>query len=216
VYIDIATGKWHVVLDEPHCWLGHPQVRPGNNNELLFCHEGPQWKIDARLWLIHSDGTNLRCAKPRTAEDMIVTHEYWLADGSRIAFVHKNYNNIATIRYIDPRTLQEETFMECTYSAHLFSNSDNTYIVGDGQPNTPVLPETADNKVETMANTEPCLFLIDVKSKKEERLCWHRSSFAPYGNTQDCHPHPSFTPDSKSVLFCSDMGGKPAVYRVMI
>lgn len=216
VYMDIESGKCHVVLDEPHCWLGHPQIRPGHNDELLFCHEGPQWRIDARLWLINSDGTNHRCAKPRATDDMIVTHEYWLADGSKIAYVHKNHDNISTIRFIDPETLKDEIFMECTYSAHVFSSPDNNYIIGDGQPNMPVLPEVGSDKEVTMAHTEACLFLMNVKNRTEEKLCYHGSSFTPYGNAQDCHPHPSFTPDSKSVIFSSDMNGRPAVYKVII
>lgn len=216
VYINIETGKNHVVLDEPHCWLGHPQIRPGNNNELLFCHEGPQWRIDARLWLINSDGTNHRCAKPKAEDDMIVTHEFWLADGSKIAYVHKNYDNVATIRFINPDTLKDEIFTEFTYSAHIFASSDCSYIIGDGQPNKPALPETSDDKPVVMANNDPYLFLINVKDKTEEKLCYHGSSFTPYGNAQDCHPHPYFTPDSKAVIFSSDMNGKPAVYKVII
>lgn len=216
VYLDNTTGKYHVVLDEPHCWLGHPQVRPDNNNELLFCHEGPQWKIDARLWLINADGTNHRCAKPKVADDMIVTHEYWLNDGSKVAYVHKNYENIATIRYINPDTLEDEVFTECTYSAHIFSSPDNSYIIGDGQPSKPVLPESGTDHPVAMAHTESFLFMINTNTKKEEKLCYHGSTFTPYGNAQDCHPHPSFTHDSKAVIFSSDLNGKPAVYKVII
>jgi oligogalacturonide lyase len=88
--------------------------------------------------------------------------------------------------------------------------------VADGQPATPVLPETGNDKVETMANNIPNLYLIDPRAKSEEILCRHGSSFKPYGNAQDCHPHPSFTPDSKAVVFCSDREGRPAVYIVEI
>ncbi|WP_193387231.1 oligogalacturonate lyase family protein, partial [Yersinia pestis] len=30
------------------------------------------------------------------------------------------------------------------------------------------------------------------------------------------HPHPSFTPDDKQVLFTSDVHGKPALYMVTL
>lgn len=102
------------------------------------------------------------------------------------------------------------------YSAHIFASADSSYIIGDGQPNKPALPETSDDKPVVMANNEPYLFLINVKDKTEEKLCYHGSSFAPYGNAQDCHPHPYFSPDSKAVIFSSDMNGKPAVYKVII
>lgn len=214
VYLDLGTGKARVVHEEAHCWLGHPQPRPGNANELLFCHEGPQWKIDARLWLVNSDGSRLRCAKPRTAEDKIITHEFWAADGSAVFFVHKDYEDRSTIRSIDPETLAETVVTDFTYSAHVFASPDGRYFVADGQSATPVLPETGKDSIETMANNIPNLYLIDPRAKREEILCRHGSSFKPYGNAQDCHPHPSFTPDSKSVIFSSDREGAPAVYRV--
>jgi Periplasmic component of the Tol biopolymer transport system len=216
VSLDLETGISRVAHEEMGCWLGHPQPRPGRPDELLFCHEGPQWRIDARLWLVDADGSRLRCAKPRRPEDMIVTHEFWSADGSAILFVHKDYDNRATIRSIDPETLSETIVAEFTYSAHVFASPDGRWFVADGQPAQPVLPETGKDSLETMANNIPNLYLIDSDSGREEVLCRHGSSFKPYGNAQDCHPHPSFAPDSKSVLFSSDRDGRPAVYRVEI
>ena len=216
VYLDLATGRHHVVLDDPHCWLGHPQIRPGDNGQLLFCHEGPQWKIDARLWLVDADGTNLRCAKPRQAEDQIVTHEFWLADGSAIAYVHKTPDNVSTIRTIDPATLADRVLCNFTYSAQVFADPSGRWFVGVGQPESPVLPETGKDAVETMAHNKPYLFLIDTETGREEKLCRHGSSFKPYGNAQDCHPHPTFTPDSRAVLFSSDRNGQPAMYLVLV
>lgn len=216
IYLDIKANKWHIVLDEHGCWIGHPLIRPGNNNHIMFCHEGPQWRIDARLWLINSDGSNMRCAKPRVDEDKIITHEFWLTDGSALAYVHKDHNDIATIRTIDPVTLEENIMMTCTYNCHLNTNRDHTYLVGDGQPEEAVLPETGNDRVETMTHNKPYLFLIDVKNRSEEILCRHGSTFKPYGNLQDSHPHPYFTPDSKAIIFTSDMGGLPAVYKVIL
>ena len=59
VYIDVETGKSHVVLED-HCWFGHTQIRPNDPDTILFCHEGPYDLIDARLWLIQSDGSRYR------------------------------------------------------------------------------------------------------------------------------------------------------------
>ncbi len=216
IYLDINAREWHIVRDEPNCWIGHPLIRPGNNNHILFCHEGPQWRIDARLWLIHSDGSDLKCAKPREEEDKIITHEFWLTDGSKVAYVHKDKKDIASIRTIDPDSLEEEVLMECTYNCHMNTNSDHTYLVGDGQPEQAILPETGKDTVEAMTHNKPYLFLIDVKNRSEEILCRHGSSFKPYGNLQDSHPHPYFTPDSKAVIFTSDMGGLPAIYKVIL
>ena len=66
VYIDVETGKSHVVLED-HCWFGHTQIRPNDPDTILFCHEGPYDLIDARLWLIQSDGSRYRCCRMRSA-----------------------------------------------------------------------------------------------------------------------------------------------------
>lgn len=128
---------------------------------------------------------------------MVTTHEYWLPDGTKFAFMYRETNERTTIRLIDPDTLDEEELMECSHLGHFISNLDNTKMVGDGQP-----------------PMEPYLFLIDVKKRKEEKLCFHGSSFKSYGDGQDCHPHPAFSPDGKTVIFTSDMDGKPCIYKV--
>jgi oligogalacturonide lyase len=200
VYVDIERKRSHIVHEEPHCWLGHPQLRPGDPSTILFCHEGPWNRIDARLWLIQSDGTNLRCAKSQTHEELI-THEYWLADGSRFAFVYRNQDHglRESIRFMDPFTLEEEVWMECSKYCHFISNPDNTRIVGDGQ-----------------LKEQHFIYLVDVQQRKEEKLCSHGTSWGSYGNTQDAHPHPAFSPDSSFIIFTSDKEGTPCIYRVAI
>ncbi|HBM80646.1 MAG TPA: hypothetical protein DD426_07405 [Clostridiaceae bacterium] len=199
IYIDVDNKRSRVIHEEAHCWLGHPQIRPHNNNVLMFCHEGPGTKIDARIWLINSDGTNLRCATPKEPDEVVTTHEYWINNGSKIAFMHRQINGRTTIRYVDPITLKIKELMECSNYCHFTSDSKNTIIVGDAQP--PV---------------EPFLFIVDVASRKEEKLCFHGTSWKSYGSTQDCHPHPAFTPDENAIIFTSDMDGKPCVYKVEI
>lgn len=198
VYIDIDKKTSRTVHEEEHCWLGHPLIRPHDNNTILFCHEGPGNLIDARLWLINLDGSNLRCAKPQV-EPALVTHEFWLDDGSKFAFVYREANEEQkqTIRFIDPDTQKEEVLMESSRYCHFIANKDNTLIVGDGQ-----LPE------------EHFIYLVDVKEKREYKLCSHGTSWGSYGSNQDAHPHPAFSPDSQFIIFTSDREGIPSIYKV--
>lgn len=198
VYVDLERKSSHIVHEEPHCWLGHPQLRPGDSSTVLFCHEGPWNRIDARLWLVQSDGSGLRCAKPQT-HDELITHEYWLADGTKFAFVYRNHDHgmQESIRFMDPETLTEEHWMDCSKYCHFISNRENTRIVGDGQ-----------------LKEQHFIYLVDVNNRTEERLCSHGTTWASYGNTQDAHPHPSFSPDSSFVIFTSDREGTPCIYRV--
>ncbi|MCR8633101.1 oligogalacturonate lyase family protein [Paenibacillus radicis (ex Xue et al. 2023)] len=198
VYVDIERQTSHIVHEELNCWLGHPQLRPHDPSTVLFCHEGPGHLIDARLWLIQADGTNLRCAKTQT-HDELITHEYWLADGSRFAFVyrHKDYELHESIRFMDPFTLEEEIWMDSSKYCHFISNYNNSNIVGDGQ-----------------LSEQHFIYLIDVQQRREEKLCSHGTSWKPYGNTQDAHPHPAFAPDGSFIIFTSDMEGIPCIYKI--
>lgn len=200
VYIDVKEKTSRVILHEK-IWASHAQIRPFDNNTILFCHEGPADLIDARLWLINSDGSNLRCAKPKKEMNEIVTHEYWLADGSKLAYVYREERESKTsnVMFMDPITLKEEFLTECSKYGHFISNINNSLIVGDG-------------KLEE----DTFIFLLDVKDKKEKRLCYHGSSWKGYGTSQDSHPHPAFSPDGKAVVYTSDKDGLPCVYLAEI
>jgi oligogalacturonide lyase len=52
-----------------------------------------------------------------------------------------------------------------------------------------------------------------LKAGTERSIARHDSSWRVYkGNRQVTHPHPSFTPDQKQVLYTSDHEGEPAMY----
>lgn len=198
IYLDIEQRTSHVVHEERNCWLGHPQIRPNDPSTVLFCHEGPGHLIDARLWLVQQDGTGLRCAKEQT-HDELITHEYWLADGSKFAYVYRHKDDLhhESIRFMNSETLEEEVWMNCSKYCHFISNANHTKIAGDGQ-----LPE------------QHFIYLVDVEARLEERLCSHGTSWKSYGNTQDAHPHPAFSPDGTFIIFTSDMEGIPCIYKV--
>lgn len=68
---------------------------PGDPDTILFCHEGPYDMIDARLWLIQSDGSRYRCARPQP-KDVIITHEFWMPTGDRLAYVYRKADDGST------------------------------------------------------------------------------------------------------------------------
>ena len=216
VYVDTLTGRSHIVLDEC-CWLGHPQIRPKDPDTILFCHEGPYDLIDARLWLVQSDGSRLRCCREQPS-DLILTHEFWLPDGSRLAYVYRETTGSKeeNIRMMDPETLQEEIFMECSPYAHFICDHRQEYMVGDAQSSDkPIHLLTEDDLKAQKGPGNNFIYLIDMKKREERKLAWHGTSWLDrHGNPQDCHPHPCFTQDNRSVIFVSDREGFPCIYQI--
>ena len=217
VYIDVEQGTSHVVLED-RCWMGHPQIRPGDPDTIMFCHEGPYDLIDARLWLVQKDGSNLRCCREQPS-DLILTHEFWLPDGSKLAFVYRETTGdmIENIRMIDPVTLEEEIMMPCSPYAHFICDKKYKYMVGDSQgsdvPIHMLTDEDRKKAKETLSND--FLYLVDVEKKEELKLCYHGTSWSSeFGNSQDTHPHPCFTENNERIIFTSDKSGRPCVYMI--
>ena len=216
-YVDALTGAHHVVVED-RCWFGHAQLRPGRPDNIMFCHEGPYDMIDARLWLVNSDGSDYRCARPQPS-DTIITHEFWMPGGDRFAYVYRKADDGSTesIRMMRPETLEEELFMPCLPYAHFICDRQRRYFVGDCQgKETPIhlLVPGEDHSTEV---PNDFIYLVEMESRREIPLCWHGTSWTTiHGNPQDAPPHPCFTPDGKHVIFTSDQHGKPCIYLVNV
>lgn len=208
IRVDLGTGEARVV-HENTIWLGHPIYRPYHNHTVAFCHEGPHDMVDARMWLVDEDGSNVRKVREQKPGESC-THEFWVPDGSAMIYViYPKGQQARQIWRFDPDTETNEMLMEMPACSHLMSNEDGTMLVGDGS-GTPV--DVKDTQGYTIEN-DPWLYVFDVKRQQTARLAAHNSSWRVLdGDRQVTHPHPSFTPDNRKVLFSSDFEGKPAVY----
>jgi oligogalacturonide lyase len=210
--VDLATGERNVILEQQG-WLGHPQYRPFDDHTVAYCHEGPHDLVDARMWFIDEDGANRRCGR-RHAPGESCTHEFWVPDGS--AMIYVSYMKGERERWIcslDPVTLENRRLMSMPPCSHLMSNAVGTLVVGDGC-GTPA--DVADAGAHEIGN-DPFLHLFDIARGTTRRIAHHDSSWGVYkGNRQVTHPHPSFTPDERQVLFSADGDGEPGLYLVDI
>lgn len=206
--VDLRSGERSVILEQ-RGWLGHPQYRPFDDNTVAYCHEGPHDLIDARMWFINEDGTNRRCGKAHEAGESC-THEFWVPDGS--AMIYVSYKHDAPERWIyrlDPLTLENKLLTAMPQCSHLMSNHDGTLIVGDGCGKASG-DSSASNE---MLTGDPYLHLFDLKTGTTRPIARHDSSWGVYKDSrQVTHPHPSFTPDERQVLFSCDAEGEPALY----
>jgi len=62
--------------------------------------------IDARMWFVNEDGSNLRCGKEHDQGESC-THEFWVPDSSAMVFVSylRGVQNVPCVP-LDPVTLQ--------------------------------------------------------------------------------------------------------------
>ena len=202
------AGAREVIL-EKHGWLGHPQYRPHDDHTVAYCHEGPHDLVDARMWFIDEDGRNVRCGKTHDPGESC-THEFWVPDGSAMVYVSYLLGQSARwICSLDPVTLQSRRLTTMPPCSHLMSNHDGTLLVGDGSGTPADVSDTGGHEIVT----DPYLHLFDLKAGTTRRIARHDSSWKVHkGNRQVTHPHPSFTPDQKQVLYSADAEGEPALY----
>lgn len=210
IRIDLASGARDTIF-EADLWLGHPQYRPFDDNTVAFCHEGNHDLVDARMWFVNEDGSNLRCGKVHEAGESC-THEFWVPDGSAMVYVSYQKGRAERwIRSLDPITLQDRAITAMPPCSHLMSNFDGSLIVGDGCAS----PVDVNDSAGYAIGTDPYLHLFDLKAGTERRIARHDSSWAVYkGDRQVTHPHPSFTPDERQVLFSCDKAGEPGLFLV--
>lgn len=205
IRIDLTTGQ-REVIHEQQGWLGHPQYRPGDDRTVAYCHEGPHDLIDARIWFIDEDGRNRRCGKVHERGESC-THEFWVPDGSAMIYVSfRRDDTERRICRLDPVTLQSTVLTTMPPCSHLMSNHDGRLIVGDGSAH-----------VDALAGADPYLHLFNLRDGTTRRIARHDSSWRVHkGNRQVTHPHPSFTPDERAVLYTSDVEGEPALYLAQL
>jgi len=212
IRVDLETGIATTVHEEAG-WLGHPTYRPFDDSTLSFCHEGPHDLVRARIWFIDQNGDNRRKARVQESGESC-THEFWVPDGS--AMIYVSYFKGTQERWIcsvDPRTLEHRRLLRMPACSHLMSNRDGTLMVGDGADSPVDVADSAGYRIEN----DPYLYLFDVRNGRQQRIARHNSSWAVLdGNRQITHPHPSFTPDDRQVLFTSDFEGLPAVYLAAV
>ncbi|HEY4438513.1 MAG TPA: oligogalacturonate lyase family protein [Lelliottia sp.] len=206
INIDLRTGEQQVILQEKR-WLGHPIYRPFDDSTVAFCHEGPRDAIDARMWLITPDGSNLRKVRQHAAGESY-THEFWVPDGSALYYVaHKEKDPQRYLCSADPLTLENRQLMAIPPCSHLMSNHDGSLIVGDGAPHN-----TGD-----ISLNDPFIWVFDINAGTQKAICQHNTSWKVLdGDRQVTHPHPSFSPDNQWVLYTSDEEGMPALYLARV
>lgn len=240
--LDLDTLEERVLAPlPPSSWLGNCSVSPAgtelvttirrgeanallafrtDNGESRTLHETPrllahaQWSPDGhtvlfasdlpRMWLVDADGRHARPLREQTRQEWLV-HEAWLSDGE-IIFTHWPHA-LKAIR----RDGTGERTLAAFNCWHPAPAPDGQLVVCDS-----TLPDVG-------------LVLVDPATGARRTLCYPGASGRgsqwassepiwdgpvpeeAYG-PQWTHPHPSFTPDGRGVVYTSDVTGLSQVY----
>ncbi len=194
------------VYEDTH-WVGHFQFAPDDSTLATYCHEGPWNLVHQRIWLLD---LVQRSVKPcfRQDEDDCVGHEFWTRDGliffdnrrkghdgtitsskTQATTADPDHSQIPYIGLADKNGEVIRTIDMPFYCNHYHANNDNTLLVGD---------EVEDLVLITIGGEQAAL----------QTLCTHKTSWY----TQQVHCHPTFSWDSRKILFTSDRDGKGNLY----
>lgn len=192
---DPATGSC-TVLHERAAWMGHVNTAPGNPDLLTFCHEGPWTRVEHRVWCLRPSTAAAWKAGPALHSPACIGHEYWLADGARIAFHGYDEHARPVLGIIDTRDDSVWRVVQSVKTKHTHS-LDGELFIGDGSEQLP--------------------WILAWRRHGDEldgpyRVCRHDGGWSD----QRRHVHPRIAPDGRSVIYTADAGGIPRVYSVAL
>jgi oligogalacturonide lyase len=205
VIINTKTGAHDTILERDS--ICHPEFHPDDSSILHY--GGPYHN---RVWVINRDGTGHRQPCPRNGNQWFV-HEAWIPGTRELSVINWPHGMFAV--NVDNGTQRQL----CSFNAwHAISNRQGTAIIADttypdiglqlfsttGAESTATLCYPEAWNLGAHWQTDHCPY--DDDDYKQGK--W--TVYAP----QHTHPHPSFSPDGRHVIYTSDYTGYSQVYEV--
>jgi oligogalacturonide lyase len=189
--LDIDTGQYSKIIDSDFR-VGHCQAHPSINGLIMYCWE-TGGDSQQRMWIVNADGSGNGPFYKETYDEW-VTHEVWWGPNKALFTIWPKNEEMMKkphgIAYISLEDKSLHILSQRKYW-HVGGSTDGKWAVGD----------TFDGE----------LYLINGRTGEAKLLTQgHR----PNGAT--VHPHPSFSPDGSSVLFCSEKNGNWDLFLVQL
>ena len=187
--LDVDTGKYSKIIDTEFR-IGHCQAHPSTSGLIMYCWE-TGGDSQQRMWIVNSNGRENGPFYKETYDEW-VTHEVWWGQNKALFTIWPGNEEMLKkpygIAYISLEDKSLHILNQRKYW-HVGGSPDGKWAVGD----------TFDGEI----------YLINSDSGRARLLTQgHR----PRGAT--VHPHPSFSPDGSSILFCSEKNGNWDLFLV--
>jgi len=189
--LDTRTGEYSNIIDTDFR-VGHCQAHPSISGLIMYCWEtGGDSK--QRMWIVNADGQGNSPFYKETYDEWVTHEVWWRRNKALFTIWPKNEEMLKKpygIAYISVEDRSLHILNQRKYW-HVGGSPDGKWAVGD----------TFDGE----------LYLINGRTGEAKLLTQgHR----PRGAT--VHPHPSFSPDGSSVLFCSEKNGNWDLFLVQL
>jgi oligogalacturonide lyase len=197
---DTQSGESKIILQRDT--IAHLQFCPDDNNLLFYA--GP---LTDRVWVIHRDGSGNRRIYQR-APGQWITHETWIPGTRELAITDWPHG----VRAINVDSGVERRV--CSFNAwHPVADRTGRRMVAD--TNFP------DIGLQLFDARDGIGMPIPIAYPQASSMGAHWAGPFPYENgpievkaPQHAHPHPSFSPDGRYVIFTSDRTGYAQLYEL--
>jgi oligogalacturonide lyase len=215
--VTATDGSGGEVVLEIDRTIIHPQFHPADPERIAFSQDPAP-----RMWWVRRDGTGNECLYQHGNDEFLV-HETFLGDGSALIVVRWPY---ALLRFdLDAREFRS---IAAFNAWHIGGSRDGKAVLCDtahpdiglqlvdvatGARQTVCHPRSSNGGSQWLkdryAVAEDWAAAAEEKSKA---LSWMEMKTDTVYGPQWTHPHPSFSPSERWVVFTSDVSGSPQVY----
>ena len=196
--IDLETKKFTAWKHFDRCYK-HSQFCPNDNNLVLLAQDhqidpmtGIKTRYNNRLWLLNRDGD----LYPVFKHDVIVTHEWWDADGEHFyALNQTDQMNGPAIMKFNKRTLNWENVVKGKFW-HAKDYNHGQWFVADSHPWTDFY-RCCPSRVE----------FIETATDKRVVIISKNPEIETKGAMYHIDPHPSFSPKGDIITHSTTIHG---------
>lgn len=200
--VDTGTGRSEVILRRDA--IGHIQFCPDDAE--LIAYAGPHTE---RIWTIRRDGSQNRFLYPQGPMQW-VTHETWIPGRRELAFVDWPHGVKAVA--VDSGAVRSLASFNVW---HVACDRSGRRMVADTH-----CPDIGIHLFDAREGNVPPRVLCypeasNAGSHWAEPFPYAKGPVKVYA-PQHTHPHPSFSPDARRIVFTSDRTGHAQVYEVIL
>jgi oligogalacturonide lyase len=219
--VDLRTGEQHT-FHRSTDWLNHVQFSPVDPQLLMFCHEGPWHGVD-RVWSMRVGDAQPHLVHRRTMNMEIAGHEFFDANGHTLWYdLQTPRGEVFWLARAEPDGSNRHWFHveRNLWSVHYNMAPSGDFFAGDGGDEQ-MVAKAPDGKWLYLFRPEPIADVAGISAPNAKELVRPGRLRAEKLVDMSAHdyrmePNVIFTPDSKWILFRSNMHGAAHVYKVEV